>query len=259
MNELVRMILIVCPLVFIAGFVDAVAGGGGLIALPAYMLAGLPTHVAAGSNKFSSTLGTIIATGNYIKSGKVKFQVAIFSAVGAIMGSGIGTSLALYISERLLKGIMMVIIPIVAIFMVTQKNLGKEEAIEENKREFSQWIQGVLSLLIGILIGCYDGLVGPGTGTFLMIAFASILKIDLVTSSGCAKVANLASNITSLVLYVCSGKVLFMLAIPASFCSMVGANLGARFAIKGGAKNVRYIIFVVIGLLFIKTTYDFMA
>ena len=252
MNELLRLFIIVCPLVFVAGFVDAVAGGGGLISLPAYMLAGLPTHIAAGSNKFSASLGTVIAVGNYIKSGKVKFKIAIIAAVGAILGSSIGTTLALHVSDSVLKGIMMLVIPMVAIFLATQKNLGKEY----KERAWSAKVKGLLTLLIGIVIGCYDGLIGPGTGTFLIIGFSVVLGTDLVTASGCAKITNLASNITSLLIYILGGKVLFLVAIPASICSMLGAHLGAKFAIKGGAKNVRYIMFVVIGLLFIKTAID---
>lgn len=250
MNEIFKMLLIICPLIFAAGFVDAVAGGGGLISLPAYMLAGLPAHQAAGCNKFSACLGTIVAAGNYIKSGKVKLRIAVFSAVGAIMGSGIGTWLALLISERLLKGIMMVAIPLVAIFLVTQKNLG----IETTEKDWSLNMQSLISFGIGTVIGCYDGLVGPGTGTFLIIAFSGVLGIDLVTSSGCAKVTNLASNVTSMIIYAIGGKVLFILAVPAALCSMLGGHLGSRFAIKGGSQKVRYIMFVVIGLLFVKTT-----
>lgn len=256
MNELLKMLLIICPLIFTAGFVDAVAGGGGLISLPAYMLAGLPTHQAAGCNKFSASLGTVVATINYIKSGKVKFRIAIFAAIGAVVGSSMGTALALIISDKLLKGIMMVAIPLVAIFLVTQKNLGKEKEVQQ-ERVKSLFSQSMISVVIGLVIGCYDGLIGPGTGTFLMIAFSLILGIDLVTSSGCAKVANLASNITSVVIYILGGKVVFMLAIPAAACSMLGGHLGARFAIKGGSQKVRYVMFVVIGLLFFKTALEF--
>lgn len=249
METMFKILIIVCPLVFTAGFVDAVAGGGGLISLPAYMLAGLPIHIASGSNKFSASLGTVIAAGNYIKSGKVKWDIAVISAIGAIIGSSLGTTLALYIAEGVLKGIMMIVIPIVALFLATQKNLGKDTI----PKKWSQKVKGVVTLLIGVAIGCYDGLIGPGTGTFLIIAFSMVLGIDLVTASGCAKITNLASNITSLMIYLMSGKVIFLVAIPATLCSMLGANLGARFAIKGGAKNIRYIMFVVIGLLFIKT------
>lgn len=256
MNELLKMLLIICPLIFTAGFVDAVAGGGGLISLPAYMLAGLPTHQAAGCNKFSASLGTVVATVNYIKSGKVKFRIAIFAAIGAVIGSSMGTALALIISDKLLKGIMMVAIPLVAVFLVTQKNLGKEKEVQQ-EGEKSLFSQSVISVVIGLVIGCYDGLIGPGTGTFLMIAFSLILGIDLVTSSGCAKVANLASNLTSVVIYTLGGKVIFMLAIPAAACSMLGGHLGARFAIKGGSQKVRYVMFGVIGLLFFKTALEF--
>lgn len=257
MNELLKMLLIICPLIFTAGFVDAVAGGGGLISLPAYMLAGLPTHQAAGCNKFSASLGTIVATANYIKSGKVKFRIAIFAAIGAIIGSSLGTALALVISDKLLKGLMMVAIPLVAIFLVTQKNLGKESEVSQEEKSILS--QSIISIIIGLVIGCYDGLIGPGTGTFLMIAFSLILGIDLVTSSGCAKVANLASNLTSLIIYIIGGKVIFVLAVPAAVCSMLGGYLGSRFAIKGGSQKVRYIMFVVIGLLFLKTAFDLIA
>lgn len=257
MNELLKMLLIICPLVFTAGFVDAVAGGGGLISLPAYMLAGLPTHQAAGCNKFSASLGTTVAAVNYIKSGKVKFRIAIVAAIGAIIGSSMGTNLALLISDKLLKGMMVVIIPVVAIFLVTQKHLGKEDKGEQGE-ERSLLVQSIISSIIGLVIGCYDGLIGPGTGTFLMIAFSLILRMDLVTSSGCAKVANLASNLTSVIIYTLGGKVIFMLAIPAAICSMLGGYLGSRFAIKGGSQKVRYVMFIVIGLLFVKTTFEFM-
>lgn len=255
MNEVLKMLMIICPLIFTAGFVDAVAGGGGLISLPAYILAGLPTHQAAGCNKFSASLGTVVATVNYIKSGKVKLRIAIFAAMGAIVGSSLGTYLALIISDQLLKGMMMVAIPIVAVFLITQKNLGNEKNVQDLKKR-SLLSESIISISIGLVIGCYDGLIGPGTGTFLMIAFSFILGIDLVTSSGCAKVANLASNITSVIIYSLGGKVLFLLAIPAAGCSMLGGYLGSKFAIKGGSQKVRYIMFLVIGLLFLKTALD---
>lgn len=255
MEEIIKHLIIVCPLVFIAGFVDAVAGGGGLISLPAYMMTGMPIHMAAGSNKFSASCGTVIAAGKYIKSGKIKWQVAIYSALGAILGSTLGTKLALYISDQHLKLLMLIAIPLVALFIMTQKGLG--ESVQE--KELSVLNLSFLSIGIGLMIGCYDGLIGPGTGTFMILGFSGLLGLDLVTSSGCAKVSNLASNITSLILYLMGGKVLFALAIPAAFCSIIGGYMGAKFAIKGGAKKVRYIIFLVIGLLFIKLLYDLLG
>lgn len=249
MNEVIKTLIIACPLVFLAGFVDAVAGGGGVISLPAYFLAGLPAHIAAGTNKLSAGFGTIIAALKYLKDGKVHIRIAVFSALGSVIGSMIGTSLALLISEQLLKGLMLVAIPLVALFMVTQKGLSKET----KEKELSLAWQSIIATVIGLVIGCYDGLIGPGTGTFLILAFSTLLGLELVTSSGCAKVSNLASNITAMIIYIMNGKVLFWLALPAAACAMLGGYTGARFAIKGGAKNVKYVMFLVLGLLFCKT------
>lgn len=253
MNELIQRLIIICPLVFLAGFVDAVAGGGGLISLPAYMLAGLPTHQAAGCNKFSACLGSITATINYIKSGKVRLRIALYAAIGSLIGSSIGSTFALILSEEALKLMMMVAIPAVSIFIVTKKDIG----MQNQEKDWSHLVQSLVSFIIGIVIGCYDGLIGPGTGTFLMIAFSSFLGVELVTASGCAKVANLASNFMSVIIYIMGGKVLFLLAVPAAMSSIIGSYLGAKFAIKGGAKKVRYIMFVVIGLLLLKMVTDY--
>ncbi|MGL4737825.1 MAG: sulfite exporter TauE/SafE family protein [Cellulosilyticaceae bacterium] len=253
--EFVRLLVIICPLVFIAGFVDAIAGGGGIISIPAYLFAGLPAHYAAGCNKFSASLGTVMAAGKYIKSGKVKWRIAICSAIGAIGGASIGTTLALYVSEGTLKTLLLVALPLVAIFLFTQKNIG-DQAVE---RSYSPKRVSLYALGIGVVIGGYDGLIGPGTGTFLILAFSSILGLELVTSSGCAKVSNLASNLTSVVLFILNGKVIFMIAIPAALCSMAGGYIGAKCAIKGGAKYVRYAMFIVLGLLFVKTAYEFLV
>lgn len=253
MDELFKSLLIICPLVFTAGFVDAIAGGGGIISLPAYLFAGLPAHFAAGCNKFSASLGTAIAAKKYFSSGKVKLRIAAFSAIGAIIGAFIGTNLALYISEKTLKSLLLLALPIVAIFLVTQKKFGTEQI--EKKQTVGE--QMMISMGIGLVIGCYDGLIGPGTGTFLMLAFSGILGLELVTASGCAKVSNLASNITSMIIFILNGKVIFLIAIPAAISSMIGSYIGAKFAIKGGAKYVRYVMFVVLGLLFIKTIMEF--
>ncbi len=254
MNEFIKSLLIICPLVFTAGFVDAIAGGGGIISLPAYLFAGLPAHYAAGCNKFSASLGTIIAVKKYFNSGKINLKIALFSAIGSIIGASIGATLALYISESSLQALLLLALPLVAIFLLTQKNLGK---VSEEKN-YTLKKQAILSIGIGLIIGCYDGLIGPGTGTFLILAFSALLGLELVTASGCAKVSNLASNITSMVIFTFSGKVIFALAIPAAIFSMIGGYVGAKFAIKGGAKYVRYVIFLVLALLFIKTIFDFL-
>ena len=244
--------LLVCPLVFLAGFVDAVAGGGGIISLPAYMMAGIPMHMAAGTNKVVNGSGTLASTVKYIRSGKVDLKVALWSAAGALLGAGLGTNLALLISEQLLQILITAALPCVAVFLVLKKDFGKDPT----PRSYSLWKGRLLSLLIGLGIGCYDGLVGPGTGTFMIMAFTAVMGMDLLTSSGCAKVINLASNIASAVVFILNAQVLWPVAIPAALCNMLGNITGARYAIRGGSKKVRGMMFVVLGLLFAKMIYE---
>lgn len=235
---------IVCPLVILAGFVDSVAGGGGVISLPAYLIAGVPIKMAAGTNKFANGWGTALASWNYAKSGNVDWMCALPAAVFSLIGSALGTSLAVFLRDDILQAIVLITLPLVAITLVLPKK--KEKAPAAPKKA------ALLSCLIGLLIGCYDGLVGPGTGTFLTLTFSGILGYSLLKSSGCARIANLASNLASMAVFLTSGNILFRVAIPATFCAMLGNYLGSKFAIKGGSGKIRLVMFFVLGLLFLK-------
>lgn len=246
---------IVLPLVFLAGFIDAVAGGGGIISLPAYLMAGVPAHLAAGTNKTVNGCGTLVATLKYFRSGKVMLRPAICAAVGALVGSSIGTELAALISDQALETIMLIALPCVAIFLTLKKDFGKD--IPDGERPvFSVKREIITSLLIGLVFGCYDGLIGPGTGTFMILGFTAFLSLDLITAGGCAKASNLASNVASAVVWILHGSVLWKLALPAICFNVLGGYLGARYAIRGGSKKIRNMMFVVLGLLFIKMAYE---
>ncbi len=245
--------LIVCPLVFLAGFVDSIAGGGGLISLPAYLLAGLPAHITLGTNKTAMSIGTFTATLKYFKAGQIDWRVGLFSAVASFIGAIGGSTLSLMIPEKTLRIIMLAILPAVALFLLIKRNFGTSPAVD---LQLSARRIALTSLVIGLVVGCYDGLIGPGTGTFLILAFTAFLGFDLLKSSACAKVANLASNLASMIIFILNGKVLFLLAIPAAAFAAMGNYFGAKLAIKGGAKYVRYTVFLVIGLLFIKMAVD---
>ena len=240
------MLLIICPLVFCAGFVDAVAGGGGIISLPAYVFAGIPIHVAYGTNKFANCIGTSAASIKFIKSGNIKMKSALISPVGALIGSWFGTQLVLLLDAKYLQYCLIVILPMVAIFLLFNRGLRVENSEREipNKRVYT------LAVIIGLIIGAYDGFFGPGTGTFLVLAFTSFLGFNLITASGNAKVVNLASNFAALIAYILNGKVFFMIGIPAAICATLGNYLGAHMAIKSGAKIIKPIIIVVIVMLF---------
>lgn len=247
------VLLIVCPFIFCAGFVDAVAGGGGLIALPAYLFAGLPIHMAYGTNKFASSIGTTVATIKFFKSGNIKIKPALLAAMFALIGSGFGAQLAVLLSEKYLQYCLIIISPIVAIVLLFNKGFG----VELEDKDIPKIKVYLLSSIIGLMIGAYDGFFGPGTGTFLVIAFTSLCGFNLITATGNAKVVNLASNIAAVVVFLLNGKIMFAVGIPAAICAVAGSYLGAHFAIKKGAKVIKPIIIVVIIMLFIKVLTSF--
>lgn len=249
MDELLRMCLIVCPLVFLAGFVDSVAGGGGLISLPAYLFVGLPVHIASGTNKVVNGIGTGVAAWRYFRSGKMNLRAAVWAAAGALAGAFVGARLALWCPEQILKGVMLVALPVVAVVLAVKKDFGKTGAEEKH---WTVRQEHGLSILIGLAIGVYDGMIGPGTGTFMLMAFTLVLGMDLLTASGCSKVANLASNVASAVVWIVGGKVLWKLVLPAVVFAILGNLCGSQYAIRGGSQKVRGMIFVVLGLLFLK-------
>ena len=244
--------LIVCPLLFLAGLIDAIGGGGGLISSPAYLIAGLPPHAAVATNKLSSTCGTALATFRFIKNKLVNFKLAIPATIAAIVGSTIGANVSLLVSENIMLYVMIAILPICA-FLVLNKKLfhdGGEDEITLNKRTYI--IAGVAAFIIGI----YDGFYGPGTGTFLIISFTIFAKFSIKTANAQAKIINLTSNITSLVIFLLNGEVILTLGVAAAICNMVGGYIGAGLVMKNGAKLVKPSIIFVLFLLAIKILVD---
>lgn len=240
--------LIVCPFLFLAGLIDAIGGGGGLISLPAYLIAGLPPHAAVATNKLSSTCGTTLATLRFFKNGLVNLKLAIPSVIAAIIGSSIGANLSLLIKEEIMLYIMIAILPICA-FLVLNKKLfhdGGENEITLDRRTH------ITATIAALIIGMYDGFYGPGTGTFLIIAFTVFAKISMKTANAQAKVINLTSNITSLIIFLINGEVLFSVGIVAAACNMLGGYIGAGLVMKNGAKIVKPSIIFVLILLALK-------
>ncbi len=240
--------LICCPLLFLAGFVDSIGGGGGLISLPAYLLAGLPTHMAIATNKLSSACGTTVATVRFIKQGLINWKIAVPSIVAAIVGSSLGARISLILPEQILVTLLAVVLPVAA-FIVINKKLFKDNESTEVVIDRRTYITAVAAALI---IGFYDGLYGPGTGTFLIIAFTVFARLGVKNANGQAKAINLTTNITSLIIFIMSGNTLFALGIPCAICNMLGNYIGAGLMMKNGIKIVRPSIMAVLALMTIK-------
>ncbi|MBP3622231.1 MAG: TSUP family transporter [Lachnospiraceae bacterium] len=240
--------LFVCPLLFLAGLVDAIGGGGGLISLPAYLIAGVPVHQAIATNKLSSTCGTTLATIRFIKNKLVNFKLAIPSVITAIIGSSIGAKLSLMMEEKLMEYVLFAVLPIAA-FIVLNKKIFKDNPDSALVLDKKTYITAIVAALI---IGMYDGFYGPGTGTFLIIAFTVFAGMSVGCANAQAKVINLTTNITSLVIFIINGQVIFTLGIAAALSNMLGGYIGAGLVMKKGSAIVKPTIIFVLFLLLLK-------
>lgn len=240
--------LIVCPLIFLAGFVDAIGGGGGLISLPAYLLAGIPVHQAIATNKLSSACGTALATGRFIKRGLVNWRLAVPTIVLAMLGSSLGANASLAMEEGIMEKVLIFVLPAAA-FIVLNPRLFRDNEDGEVKLDTKTWITAFVSSLV---VGFYDGFYGPGTGTFLIIAFTVFAGLSLRSANAQAKVINLTTNLTSLTIFLLNGQVIFLLGLAAALCNMAGGYLGAGLAISKGSRITRPVIILVLGLLLLR-------
>lgn len=242
--------LIVCPLIFLAGFVDAAAGGGGLISLPAYLIVGLNPIDAIGTNKFSASCGTLVATMRYSRNGFIHWRELVTAIIAALIGSWFGARLALLVENDIFKIIMLVILPITAIFVLNKRALSKYRCPYTTRQTKT------IITLLALVMGLYDGFYGPGTGTFLMLMLVGIAHISLEQAVGTTKVINLSTNLASLSVYLVHGKVLFPLALIAALFGIAGNYIGARHFTRKGAKFVKPIIITVLAIFFVKLCWE---
>lgn len=243
--------LIVCPLAFVAGFVDSIAGGGGLISLPAFIFAGVPVHNALGTNKLSSTMGTTIATIKYAISG---YMVRAFVVVGVacgLAGSAVGSSLALMADDTFIRVFMLVALPLIAFFVLKTKNLDKF-ADDPLPRGRAIAVTAVVALALGV----YDGFYGPGTGTFLILLLTVLAHQDVRCAAGTTKAINLSTNVAALVVFLVNGAVLLPLGLAAGVFNIAGNYLGANKFTKSGSTIVRPIMLVVLVLFAVRLVVD---
>ena len=255
MSEFVKQLLIVCPLLFLAGLCDSIAGGGGTISLPALMLAGLPTHVALGTNKMCMSMGTAVAVYRYGKSGRIRWGLSLIASAGAVLGAVLGARIALLIDDRYMRYVLLVLLPASALFLSLNRNFGQEG----REKHFPPARTALIAWLCGAGVGVYDGFFGPGAGTFYIMALSAALGIGLTEATADTRVINLASNIGALITFISHGVVLWKLALPGIACTMLGNYVGSGLAMKNGSRFVRPVMAAMILLLFVKTIWDLLA
>ncbi|MBE1581987.1 sulfite exporter TauE/SafE family protein [Nonomuraea angiospora] len=225
-----------------AGWVDAVVGGGGLVQLPAILMTGLPTVEAMATNKLSSVFGTTSAAVAYARSTKIDRQVALPGAGLAVLSAGLGASAAAAISAEVLRPVVMVVLLGVAAFVTLRPALGAVPV--PHLRTRGRVLAAVA--VAGVGIAFYDGIMGPGTGTFLIVAFTTILGLDFVSASASAKIINVGTNLGALLVFGFQGHLNWGLGLGMAVCNVAGAQLGARMALKRGTGFVRIVLLCVV-------------
>lgn len=247
--------LIVCPLLFAAGFVDSIAGGGGLISLPACMIAGLPSHASIGTNKLATGMGTVVSALRYGKSGYVKWKQTLSATISAIAGAFIGAKTAVNLSDRVFTVFMLIVIPVTAIYVSKTKSLdntAEKEPYSDNKT-------ALLCIPAAFIIGIYDGFYGPGSGTFMLLAMTGIAHMRLSDAEGTGKVVNLATDITSIIVFSGADDVRWVLGLVSGVFCMAGSYIGTHYFKSKGVKIVKPIMIMVLVIFFIKVLYELIA
>ncbi len=246
-------LLIVTLASLLAGFVDAIVGGGGLILVPAMFATFPTTHPATlfGVNKSASIWGTAVATWQYSRRVHMRWTSMLPAACAGFAGSMAGAWLVTILSPGYLRRALPLVLLAVLVYTLAKKDLGRTHA-----PRYSGRAEALAASLIGVLIGFYDGFFGPGTGSFFVFLFVRWLGYDFLNASASAKLMNTATNGAALILFTLKGHVWWHFAIPLAVANVVGSLIGTRLALKRGTDFVRSVFIVVVSALILKTGYD---
>lgn len=240
-----------------AGWVDAVSGGGGLLQVPSLLVAlpQSPPALALGTNKLASIIGTTGAASTYLRSSVLDLRTAMPMTLAAIAGSALGASLATRIPAQAFRPVILVLLIGVWLWTLLRPQMGSEQRLrwEGRRRHYA------VAILAGAGIGAYDGLLGPGTGSFLLIVLVGVLGYSFLNASATAKVVNVGTNLAALAVFGTSGQVLWLVGLLMGACNLAGALVGARMAIARGSAFVRGVFLTVVGLLIARLAWDLIA
>ena len=246
-------VLLLCAFAFLAGVLDAIVGGGGLVQLPALLLVlpNAPVVSLLGTNKLSSIVGTASAALTYSRHVEIHRGTAIRMALAAFVGSGGGALLAIIVPGDVLRPVVLVALVAVLVYTVRRPSLGEVESLRLTPAR-----QNLVAVTAGALIGLYDGFIGPGTGSFLVFLLVGVVGMSFLHASATAKAVNTMTNLAALILFALGGHVLWGLGIAMAAANLCGAQIGARMAIRRGSVWVRRVFLVVVTALVARLAYD---
>ncbi len=239
-------VVLACVGFLVAGFIDSIAGGGGLISIPVLLIGGLPIHTLVATNKMASSMGTAVATFKYYREGYMKPSIVLPCIAFALIGSAAGANVSLLADENIIRILMLLVIPVAGFYVLRTKELGSDkEPLPKAKRII---VCGAVALGIGF----YDGFYGPGTGTFLMLLLTGLGHLKITDAAGTTKAINLTTNVSALVVFLVNGAVLIPLGVTCGLFNIAGNYLGARLFTKKGSALCRPIILVVLVIFAIR-------
>jgi uncharacterized membrane protein YfcA len=247
------IVILLCVAAFAAGFIDAIVGGGGLIQTPAglILLPTLPVATVIGTLKIPAFSGTSFAAYQYLKKVTMNWKLLFIMMILALPSAFLGSTLLTYMSNDFMKPLLLFILSLLAIYTYAKKNFGQH--LERNISERTQILNAVG---ISFIVGFYDGFIGPGTGSFLVVAFIALMGFDFLHASANAKMVNLATNFGSICLFVLKGKIIWAIALPMAASNALGGWLGAKLAINKGNGFIRVFFLVVVVGTLVRFAYD---
>ncbi len=245
------LLILLLAAFFMAGFVDSVAGGGGLISIPALLLAGIPPEMAMGTNKPCSTIGSCISLALYARGGMVLWKSALVSLPVAVLAGALGTKMLLYFDSGTIGKLVIFLLPLGILFtMMPKRDRGED-------RELTPFARYAMLPLICVPVGFYDGFLGIGSGSLYILVLHAFVGMGLVKASGTAKVFNLAGSISASLVYIWHGVTLFWLVLPLTAANIAGNWLGSKLAMRIGAPFVRRLLFLMLCFLFASLIWKF--
>ncbi|MFW0718366.1 sulfite exporter TauE/SafE family protein [Pedobacter sp. N23S346] len=246
-------LVLLCLVAFAAGFIDAIVGGGGLLQTPATLLI-LPHYPVAtllGTTKIPSIAGTTLAAFKYSRQVKFNFKVLAACAFTAFLAALLGAFLVSQIDNTVIKPVILIVLILVALYTYFNKQFGIHQEKNHSVKK-----QVLMATLFGLVIGFYDGLIGPGTGSFLILVFIAVLGFDFIGASAHAKIVNIATNLAAIIYFSYTGHILFQYAIPMAVFNLCGAYFGTRLALLKGNKFVRIFFLIVVFGTILRFAYD---
>jgi uncharacterized membrane protein YfcA len=242
-----------CAFAFLAGLVDSIVGGGGLVQIPAFFILypqlSVPNVIS--TNRIASAVGTSVAALNYAKSVAIPWKTVLYAGVAASVCSYLGATVQSLLPSSVLKPVILVLIVLIAIYTFRKKDFGHHEKLNVPEGKLPYWAAGT-----GAFLGFYNGFIGPGTGSLLVFAFVSIIGYNFLKASAISKVVNVISDVSSLIFFFIHKTIIFKLAFPMMACNVAGSYLGSRLAVLRGNTFIRKVFLAVITGIVVRFAWD---